>query len=87
MAEQAASLLGFMAHDIPILVKEGLLRPLGNPPGNAVKYFAASEIVQHADDQNWLSRATKALYAHWKSANASRRGKPRAIKTDTLLAA
>ena len=37
---QTAALLGFAEHDIPILVRKGLLKSLGNPVPNAVKYFA-----------------------------------------------
>jgi hypothetical protein len=33
-----------MPHDIPVLVKSKMLKPLGNPPQQAVKYFAAAEI-------------------------------------------
>ena len=44
--EQASWVLGFQAHDIPVLVACGLLKPLGTPPPNGVKYFAAGDLVQ-----------------------------------------
>lgn len=60
-AEQTAQVLGFQAHDIPVLIKEGLLKPLGGGPRNSVKYFAAVEIEEYRQDTKWLDRATKAI--------------------------
>ena len=60
-AEQSAQLLGFQAHDIPALIKEGLLKPLGGGPRNCVKYFAAVEIEEFSRDKKWLDGATKAI--------------------------
>jgi hypothetical protein len=39
-AEDAARVLGFQALDIPVLIAVKLLRPLGNPAPNAIKYSA-----------------------------------------------
>ena len=86
-SEMAAPLLGFMAHDIPILVKAKLLKPLGNPPPNAVKYFAASEVEKLARDNEWLNRATKTIYAYWAKQNKNRHGERRTLKVEELLAA
>ena len=72
-AEQTAVLLGFQAHDIPVLVRRGLLKPLGNPAQQVTKYFAAVDIQEHAADTNWLSRATKAINETWATKNQSRR--------------
>jgi hypothetical protein len=36
--------------DVPILVAARLLKPLGNPPPNSVKYFAASELFEQMKD-------------------------------------
>jgi len=66
VSEQVADLLGMREHEIPILVKVRLLKPLGKPIPNAVKHFAACEIERCADDPKWLSQATQALYDHWK---------------------
>ncbi|MDB6124299.1 MAG: hypothetical protein JWQ71_3292 [Pedosphaera sp.] len=59
---QTALLLGFQEHDIPVIVRVNLLKPLGNPVPNATKYFAASEIEKLAADRTWLNRATKEMY-------------------------
>jgi hypothetical protein len=63
---QVAMLLGFAEHDIPILTKAKLLSPLGKPQANAVKYFARVEVEMLAIDTKWLTRATAALYEHWR---------------------
>jgi len=76
-SEQAAPLLGFMQHDLPVLVRAGLLRPLANPAPNSVKYYASRAIEQNAKDEGWLNRATKAVYAYWAAANRKRSSKRR----------
>jgi hypothetical protein len=59
--EQAARVLGFQPHDIPALVKAGLLRPLGSGPRNCVKYFPTVEVQNAAQDRKWLDKATRAV--------------------------
>ena len=72
-AEQAAWVLNCQAHDVPILVGARLLKPLGNPPPNSVKYFATLEVLEQAKDRTWLARVTSALNQHWQNKNAARR--------------
>lgn len=57
-AEQAAGILGFSTHDIPVLVRNGMLTPLGKPTQRSTKYFAAIEIFRCLKDKKWLSKAT-----------------------------
>ena len=77
--EQAAWLLGFNAHDIPILVSAGLLTPLGNVPVNGVKYFSAAGLQELETDGKWLTRATNAIYKHWRTKNARANPRPTAV--------
>ena len=72
-AEQAAWVLNCQAHDIPALVAAKLLKPLGNPAQNSVKFFATSDILELAKDRNWLVRVTSAIYQHWQGKNAKRK--------------
>lgn len=58
--EQTALILGFGAHDIPVLVRSHLLKPLGGGVRNCVKYFAAVEVEKLSRDKKWLDRATTA---------------------------
>jgi hypothetical protein len=74
VAEEVAKLLGFKRHDIPILVRARLLKPLGNPSRNAVKYYATVEIEKLAADPVWLGRATRAVNKYWASQNQKRQG-------------
>jgi hypothetical protein len=71
-AEQAAWVLNCQPHDVPILVAARLLKPLGNPPANSVKYFAALEVLEFCKDRTWLAKATNALNQHWQKKNASK---------------
>src|ERR1017187_5184970 len=73
MAEQVAWVLNCQAHDVPILVAARLLKPLGNPPANSVKFFAASELLELVQDRAWLAKVTNALNQHWKKKNAAKK--------------
>ena len=68
--DQAAWALNFQPHDIPILVGAGLLKPLGNPSKNAVKFFSTVSVQDHAKDLVWLAKATNAIYRYWQIKNA-----------------
>jgi len=72
-SEQVASVLNCHQHDVPILVAARLLKPLGNPPPNSVKYFAALEVLEQAKDRTWLAKVTNALNQHWQKKNAAKR--------------
>ncbi len=71
--QQAAFYLGFSETDIMVLVEAGLLRPLGTPPRNGVKYFSAAVLEQFRGDQKFLSRASDAIYRHWRVKNSRKR--------------
>jgi hypothetical protein len=71
--EEAAKLLGFPAHDIPVLVQAKLLKPLGSPAPNAPKYFAKCEVQALANDPAWLDKATRAVSKFWKEKNRRRK--------------
>jgi len=72
-AEQAAWVLNCQPHDVPILVVARLLKPLGNPPPNSVKFFAASELLEQVKDRAWLAKVTNALNQHWQKKNAAKK--------------
>ena len=69
-ATQVAVILGFEPHNIPTLIAGGLLKPLGKPMRNAVKFFAAKQIEECANDARWLDEATELIYEHWQGKNA-----------------
>ncbi|MDB6094040.1 MAG: hypothetical protein JWM32_1602 [Verrucomicrobia bacterium] len=74
-AEQTAWVLNCQAPDIPILVAARLLKPLGNPPHNSVKFFAAAEVLESARDRTWLAKMTNALSGYWRAKNERKRAR------------
>jgi hypothetical protein len=65
-AQEVSWLLGFQEHDVPILVAEGLLKPLGRPARNSPKYFARTEIEICVRDPKWLGRASAVIHNYWR---------------------
>ena len=73
--ERAAKWLGFQSHDIPYLIKGGLLKPLGDGKGAEVKYFARDYILRLSSNEAWLSKATTFMQTVWKKKAAARKAK------------
>jgi hypothetical protein len=84
-AEQAAWVLNCQPHDIPALVAARLLKPLGNPPANGIKYFATADVLEASKDRNWLVRVSATICQHWQKKNA--RQKEHTTNGQTSLAA
>jgi hypothetical protein len=74
-AEQAAWVINCQPHDVPILVAARLLKPLGNPLPNTVKYFATVDLLEQLKERNWLARVTTTIYQHWQKKNSRRRNR------------
>ncbi len=90
-AEQVGWVLNCQPHDVPVLVVARLLKPLGNPPPNSVKFFATLEILELAKERSWLAKATSALNQHWQEKNAAKKFRPRknlilSVSCDNTLA-
>lgn len=62
-------MLNCQPHDVPVLVSARLLKPLGNPQPNSVKYFATLEILELTKDRAWLAKVTNAVSQHWRTKN------------------
>src|SRR5580658_2418840 len=71
-AEEAAWHLGFMPHEIPMLMAPGLLKPLGQPPENGCKYFALKELDELKQDLDWLRKASDTVLQYCKDRNLNR---------------
>ena len=71
--EQVAWILNCQAHDVPVLVSTKLLKPIGNPPENGVKYFNTAEVLEVSRNPTWLARMTNAIHQHWHRKNANRK--------------
>jgi hypothetical protein len=71
-SEEVAKFFRMAPHDIPVLVANGLLTPLGEPLQSSVKYFATVVIKDLCENVDWLHEATKVLQGHWVAKNARR---------------
>ena len=69
---EAAWLMGFNEHDIPVLISVGLLKPLGRPTATGSKYFATVELQNLRNDARWLAKASDAIVNHWRTKNSGR---------------
>lgn len=63
--------IGLPPGSAPILIRVGLLRPLGRPPANGHKYFSRDYVLALCKDEKWLARASDALVKHWAKRNSN----------------
>ena len=84
-AEETAWVVNCQSHDIPVLVSARLLKPLGNPPANGIKFFSASDVQELAKDRAWLAKVSNVIYQHWHIHNS--RKKERAGSLNGIAAA
>lgn len=71
--EQAAWVLNCQLHDVPVLVASRLLKPLGSPQPNSVKYFATVEVLELSRDRAWIGKMTNVVSQHWRAKNAAKK--------------
>jgi hypothetical protein len=67
---QTAWLLNCNDHDIPVLVRQRLITPLGNPKRNSKQFFETQAILKAAEDRKWLSKMTDAISDAWRIRNS-----------------
>ena len=72
-AKSTADKLGFHEHDIPVLIRCGLLKPLWKPVPNARNYFATVYVIELFHDIKWLEKASRAVSQNWQKKNSGRR--------------
>ena len=82
--EQSSWMLNCQVHDIPILVAARLLRPLGNPKPNSIKFFATTDVLEFAADRSWLAKMTTAINDRWLQQNARKRSRLKTSNSQTL---
>ncbi len=73
LAEQVAWVLNCQPHDIPALVAARILKPLGNPAANGIKFFATSDVLELGNDRDRLVKLTNAITQHWQKKNAHKK--------------
>jgi hypothetical protein len=84
-AAETAVRLGFEPEHIPILVSAGVLKPLGNPPPGAMKFFLAADVEQKKNDLKWMNKASELIRLKIKDKN-ERAAKNRALKGSAAAA-
>ena len=67
--DQTAEVLGFLPHEISVLLKAGLLKPLGKPAPNGHKFFCTVELSALSENRDWLDKATRTVAKHWRERN------------------
>ena len=78
-SDEAAWKLGFEPDHIPILVNEGMLKPLGDAPPGSMKFFFTADIEEKKNDRKWMSKATELIRLKIKEKN-ERAAKSRALR-------
>ncbi len=73
--EEVAEALGIGKHNIPPLVRAGLLKPLGHPQRYCVKHFSRDMLAQQLADMTWLDKVAAAIHRHWRNKNARKRAR------------
>lgn len=67
--QQVCWLLNCELHDLPALMKERLLVPLGRPADNGRKFFDPEAILANAQDRKWLVRMSEVIRTNWQDRN------------------
>ena len=76
-SQQCSKLLGFAEHDLTILNRVGLLKPLGRPSVWSQKWYSSAAILELARDEKWLDKATAAVNGKWRAKNKAAKAKRR----------
>jgi hypothetical protein len=70
--EKVAKALGIATHNIPPLVREGLIKPFGHPQRYCVKLYSRDVLARQLADVVWLEKVAAAIHEHWRRKNARR---------------
>jgi hypothetical protein len=84
--EKVAKVLDIGTHNIPVLTRAGLLKPLGHPQKYCVKKFSRDELARNLADKTWLEKTAAAIHKHWRIKNARKRAKLAKLNGNQSLA-
>jgi hypothetical protein len=73
--EKVAEALGIATHNIPVLMRAGLLKPLGHPGRYCVKHFSRDALAEKFASPEWLDKVMAAIHRHWRNKNARKRAR------------
>jgi len=71
--EKVAEALGVATHNIPPLMRAGLIKPLGRPGRYCVKHFSRDALAEKFASPEWLDKVVAAIHRHWRNKNARKR--------------
>jgi hypothetical protein len=71
--EQVAWMLNCQPHDVTALIAARLLKPLGNPPANGIKFFSTADVQEQIKDRSWLIKVTNNIVQHWQRQNGRKK--------------
>jgi hypothetical protein len=80
--EKVAEALGVATHNIPPLVRAGLLKPLGHPARYCVKHFSRDALMEKFADQEWLNKVVAAIHRHWRNKNARKKARSPSLQSN-----
>lgn len=66
-------MLNCQKHDVPVLIAAKLLKPLGKPAPNSIKFFATADVLALGQDAAKLAKMTQVIYDHWQNKNARKK--------------
>lgn len=72
-ADLVAAFLNIHPDNISLLVRKGMLVPLGKPRPNAPKFFAAVDVEERMANRDWMHRATLLTEARVRTKNDRQR--------------
>jgi hypothetical protein len=78
--KKVAEALGIATHNIPPLVRAGLLKPLGRPGRYCVKHFSRDALAEKFASPEWLDKVVAAIHRHWRRKNALKRNQPKELR-------
>jgi hypothetical protein len=72
--QETCWLLGLAEHQGKILVSRGMLAPAGKRRRRKGRMFVSADILELAEDREWLHKAEDTLSVHWEQARSRRTG-------------
>jgi hypothetical protein len=81
--DQAALLLGFPAHIMPLLAAKDIIKPLGRPARNCQKWYATHQVLKLCDNVKELDKASRLVMVKWSTKNSKSKKEP--TETDEFL--
>lgn len=77
--EQVAWMLNCPPHSIAALNADRLLKSLGDPPVNGIKFFCTAEVQELIKNGSWLAKVTNSIIKHTKNQNDRKMNPPKRL--------